>query len=55
MTLPLAADMTSATGHHSQTLDGILAVRLSREFDCLAGSGSVTSEAEFRSSERRRG
>src|SRR5712671_93469 len=35
----LAADMTGATGHHSQTPDGILAVRLSDAFDCLAGSG----------------
>ncbi len=35
----LAADMTSAAGHHSQKLDGILAVRLSDAFDCLAGSG----------------
>jgi hypothetical protein len=29
---PLAAGMTSATGHHSQTLDGILAMRLSDAF-----------------------
>jgi hypothetical protein len=35
--------MTSATGHHSQTLDGILAVRLSDAFELLL---SVTGEAE---------
>jgi hypothetical protein len=29
---PFAADMTSATRHHSQTLDGILAKRLSDAF-----------------------
>src|SRR6266404_6116204 len=52
ITLPLAVGKTtSATGHRSQTLDGILAVRLSRAFDCLAGSGlsyycRVTSEVK---------
>jgi hypothetical protein len=45
MTLRLVADTTNATGHHCQTLDGILAVRLPRRIG-IELLLSVTGEAE---------